>query len=333
MNYYCLLCRDATAPTQSPARILVFGAPGHGKSSLVNLLIGSAKAEVSDFESKENVATLSEYRNVRMGDNVYTIVDTTSGIGRGTSSGGTEGETAQRVFKDFQNLFKELEMGGGFDLAIMVQRGRLTEACFVAMYKIFVQEKVLVPEKQRDSFERQGLLDSFGVPVILLVTGLENREDPDSWRTDGRNEYVLSPGQAYSKFGAVVCGTCATAPDPRLDALFRPAREATKSKVWAAITQFRRSPRTNLVASQALFIEMWRRFCELHKATAADPQARQHWANATPNPVVPLDEGLLKRYQQDVAQKLAGSGLDNSMVSWVQQLVPGKSRSHSLQHR
>ena len=158
--------------------IIVFGETGAGKSSLVNMLTGRQDATTGNdavgvtFNWKKHSADLF--------DTKYQIFDTV-GLNEG-DSGTVKGTDA------IINLFKLVEsLEDGVNLLVLCMRGRIkktTSDNYKLFYQIFCDSKV---------------------PIILVVTGLEELEDDelDTWWTRNRTAF-----EEYGmKFNGWVCGT------------------------------------------------------------------------------------------------------------------------------
>lgn len=264
----------ARPPTVS--RILVFGGTGQGKSSLINVLTDSERAAVSDRADGETFKT-TPYSVKREGCN-YTFLDTV-GLGEFDGAGArVEGKAA------FSHLWKLLMDKEGFNLAIMVQRGRLTEAQFRNNYDVFV-----------------GLIcKEAGIPVILAKTGLESRWNPETWLTEDTNAEVLR--SSYPGFKKVVCGTGATAVDHiDLEKVYRKARAKTHLDLWAAIEEYQLEAATKRCDGSTV-IKVWNGFCGF--LAMLDFSRGQYWKSLC------FSMAFLQKKAQEILQRIGFSQAD-----------------------
>ena len=133
--------------------IILFGEAGSGKSSLVNMIVGDPVAKASNsaggctFQNEAHIAIFH--------DTTFRIHDT---------AGLNEGEQGRVPhWKSIHNLYTLIRQLDGISLLIYCMRGRIKEN-MMANWTLF--NKVICGEN---------------VPIITVVTGLEEEEDPDNW--------------------------------------------------------------------------------------------------------------------------------------------------------
>jgi len=154
---------------QSLLNVIVFGETGAGKSSVINMILGSDKAKVGDGALGETFRTT--VYPVEIDGKTYLLHDT---VGLGEHSGGTV-DSAKAV-GNLYRLVTDLSNSGGVNLLVFVIKcGRLTETIH-KNYGLFYQ----------------GFCDS-QVPVVLVVTGCEDVEPTmDTWWIDNQASFGLA---------------------------------------------------------------------------------------------------------------------------------------------
>jgi len=165
------------------SNIIVFGESGAGKSSVVNMLgdergIQAAVADQAEgvtFEYKKYVKTIKKSE--------FNIFDTV-GLNEGM-----EGRiSADRAIQELHNLLYEIsKKGGGISLLVFVMRAPRIRAMTQKNYQMFYEN----------------LCDK-SVRIVLVVTGLEHRENMDSWWDENK--------EVFKRYGMVFEGNaCITA--------------------------------------------------------------------------------------------------------------------------
>ncbi|KIK99086.1 hypothetical protein PAXRUDRAFT_823121 [Paxillus rubicundulus Ve08.2h10] len=159
-------------PLQSRANIVIFGEAGAGKSSLVNLILGSDAAKTS---SDAGGCTLdAKYYDTTILGRDFRIYDTV---------GLNEAQAEAQAFQDPDRLIgaiikayrlvQSLSDAGGINLLVFcVRRGRIT-ASMQHNYKLF-----------------QDFLCHKKVPVSLVITHLENEENMEKWWSDNKAHFA-----------------------------------------------------------------------------------------------------------------------------------------------
>ena len=146
------------------SNVIVFGATGAGKSSVVNMLSGGREATVSSTAKGETFRHECYEKVIR--GHCINIFDT---VGLGEGRKGTV--SAPKAIEGLYRLMRGLD--DGVSLLVYVVRGpRLSDSIrknYELFYEIFCQKKV---------------------PIVLVITGLEHEEDMDGWW--GRNEAAYS---------------------------------------------------------------------------------------------------------------------------------------------
>jgi 50S ribosome-binding GTPase len=148
--------RPPTIP-DGPTRpnILIFGETGTGKSSLINMLAGDNIAGVSGdalgytFGSQAHDVSVDSHQ-VRLWD--------TAGLNEGEH--GTV--PAEQAMQNLQNLVQNLK--GGISLLVYCIRGTRFKDIMKINYDLFCS-----------------IICQNNVPVVIIVTGLENESPMDSW--------------------------------------------------------------------------------------------------------------------------------------------------------
>ena len=138
--------------------IIVFGETGAGKSSVINLILGSDKAKVGHGALGQTFRSTAY--PVEIDGKAYKFYDT---VGLGEHSGGTV--DSAKAARNLYRLVTNLSNSGGVNLLVFVMKcGRLTETIH-KNYGLF----------------HHGICES-KVPIVVIVTGCENVEPTmDTW--------------------------------------------------------------------------------------------------------------------------------------------------------
>jgi GTP-binding protein EngB required for normal cell division len=143
--------------------IILFGEAGSGKSSLVNMIVGKDVAKTSD--SADGTTFKNDVYAATIADTTFNIYDTV-GLNEGDQGRVPHWKAVQQLY----TLIRQLD---GVSLLIYCMRPRVKEnakANWILFHKVICQKKV---------------------PIVAVVTGLENRDDPDDWGRDRRNRDAL----------------------------------------------------------------------------------------------------------------------------------------------
>ncbi|OAX42324.1 P-loop containing nucleoside triphosphate hydrolase protein [Rhizopogon vinicolor AM-OR11-026] len=138
----------------SPINIIVFGDTGVGKSSVINMLMGEPVAAVSNqavgctYESTKYRATIA-HQEVMLYD--------TAGLNE--AEAGTD--SPQQAIQNLRSLVEDIKT---VNLLVYCIRGRRFRKIVADNYNMFC--KTICGSK---------------VPVVLVITGLENEDNMDDW--------------------------------------------------------------------------------------------------------------------------------------------------------
>ena len=163
INHTSILISTLHNRSGTPPNVIIFGATGAGKSSVVNMLPGGREAAVSSTAKGET------FRHDRyekfVGGYPINVFDT---VGLGEGKKGTV--SAAKAIEALYQLMRGLD--DGVSLLVYVVRGpRLSESIrknYELFYEIFCQKKV---------------------PIVLVITGLENEDDMDGWWERNKEAY------------------------------------------------------------------------------------------------------------------------------------------------
>jgi tRNA U34 5-carboxymethylaminomethyl modifying GTPase MnmE/TrmE len=150
----------------STKNIVLFGGTGAGKSSVVNLMAGQEKARASPdvgrctLQWQEHLVTFDGF--------VYKVFDT---VGLEEPQLGTKAYLDNIM--DTYNLIRRLKNEGGIDLLLYCVRAGPVTSTLQTNYRLFYE-----------------WLCENKVPIVLVLTGLENEKNMEDWWT--RNEHVFS---------------------------------------------------------------------------------------------------------------------------------------------
>ncbi|KAF5366129.1 hypothetical protein D9757_010948 [Collybiopsis confluens] len=143
---------------KAPQNIIFFGSTGCGKSSIVNMLLGEEKAHISNGAkpcTHKNEAYLAND-----GGKQYRLYDTI-----GLDQVGVENRTD--ILVQLYHLIRSLHDHDGVTLLVYCMRGPTFPETLDRSYRIFYE-----------GFCRQE------VPIVIVVTGLEDLADMESWWTN-----------------------------------------------------------------------------------------------------------------------------------------------------
>jgi energy-coupling factor transporter ATP-binding protein EcfA2 len=190
--------------------IVIFGQTGSGKSSLINMLVGKDVANVSSLVW--GCTTSAEGYTVTKEDKAYKLWDT-SGLNEGE-----EGSVpAEKAIKDLFNLVKDISV----NLIVYCVRGCRFTDIIRLNFDLFC-----------------GIICEGKVPIVIVVTGLEQEENMDDWWT----KY----GKDVKRFGLAFEGhACVTTIKGRNNIYENEYQEST-GKVWRLIQAHCNSPPWNL---------------------------------------------------------------------------------------
>ncbi|KAF9441411.1 P-loop containing nucleoside triphosphate hydrolase protein [Macrolepiota fuliginosa MF-IS2] len=142
--------------------IIIFGESGSGKSSVVNMLAGMPVADTSNSVSGCTFDSCAYDINVR--GKIMRLWDT-AGLDEGESGRVPHSESVVKLYKLIQGL-----SSNGVNLLMFVMRPRLREST-LNNWKLF--HKIICQEK---------------VPIVTVVTNLEQEDDMDQWWWRNKDE-------------------------------------------------------------------------------------------------------------------------------------------------
>jgi len=140
----------------APVNVVIFGETGAGKSSLTNMIVGEDVAETSSgatgctFESKSYEVEV---------EGVPLVLWDTSGLNEGEKGSVAAKDAVVQVYRLIQSLEKD-----GVSLLVFCVRGPRIRESTIKNYQLFYSAFCMAK-----------------VPIVLVVTGLENEEPMDAW--------------------------------------------------------------------------------------------------------------------------------------------------------
>jgi GTPase Era involved in 16S rRNA processing len=168
--------------------VIVFGETGAGKSSIINMLAGRVAAKVSS--SSSGCTFKSESHRLDINGSTCELFDTV-GLNEGKQGTVSPTEAIVRLYKLIHSL------KNGVNLLVYCVRGPRIRETIVNNYKMFYS----VFCKQQ-------------VPILLVVTGLENEESMDTWWDENQSAFT----EHGMHFSGHVCGTATKGKDNRFAA-------------------------------------------------------------------------------------------------------------------
>ncbi|OJA18652.1 hypothetical protein AZE42_11681 [Rhizopogon vesiculosus] len=148
----------------SPVNVIVFGESGVGKSSIINMLMGEPVAAVSNQAVGCTYAS-NKFRATIAGKEVM-LYDT---AGLNEAEAGTV--SPEQAIRNLRSLVKDLKT---VNLLVYCIRGTRFRKIVADNYKIFCNTICGGDRK---------------VPVVLVITGLENEETIDDWWKDNEADF------------------------------------------------------------------------------------------------------------------------------------------------
>ncbi|KAF8844630.1 hypothetical protein BDN67DRAFT_666470 [Paxillus ammoniavirescens] len=140
-----------------PRNILFFGETGVGKSSVINMLVGENIGTARVSSGTQGCTFASASYEATISGEQFVLWDTV-GLNEG-EKGKTPSPNAERNLEELMR-----EMSGGLSLLVYVIRGTRFREVVRLNYELFSR-----------SICRQS------VPIVAVVTGLENEEPMDAW--------------------------------------------------------------------------------------------------------------------------------------------------------
>ncbi|KIJ67965.1 hypothetical protein HYDPIDRAFT_107510 [Hydnomerulius pinastri MD-312] len=144
--------------------IVIFGETGAGKSSVVNLLAGEDVAKVASTTKGVTFACAS-YPVVISGS-LYDIFDT-AGLNEG------DPKTMNRANALCQLYQLMISLKGGISLLVFCMRAPRIKDSYVQNWKLF-----------------HNIICGENVPIVIVVTGLENECPMDDWWVNSRDNFT-----------------------------------------------------------------------------------------------------------------------------------------------
>jgi hypothetical protein len=154
-----LLPSEESSSFGDAPNVIIFGETGVGKSSLINMIAGSASAAVSSGAIGCTFDSVAY--DVELSGRKYRLWDT-AGLNEG-EHGNISGD---RAIENLQKLVQNLQHGGVSLLVYCIRGSRLRDIVKIN-YDLFY--KIVCGAK---------------VPIVIVVTGLENENNMEDWWAD-----------------------------------------------------------------------------------------------------------------------------------------------------
>lgn len=167
-------------PKPPQNNVIIFGQTGAGKSSLVNMVLGEDKAGISD--NAQSCTSNSNSYDVVISGKKLTLWDTVGFEDAGDAADPNKPKiSGKTALISMHKLIESLDEG--ISLMVFVVRGpRITTSVaenYKSFHSAFCQNKV---------------------PMVLVVTGLEERDPMDGWWLDNKQQFhgrgMVFSGQA-----------------------------------------------------------------------------------------------------------------------------------------
>jgi len=169
---------DIFAISPPPVNVIIFGESGVGKSSIINMLMGEPVAAVSNQAVGCTYAS-NKFRATIVGKEVM-LYDT---AGLNEAEAGTV--SPEQAIQNLRSLVKDLKT---VNLLVYCIRGTRFRKIVADNYKIFCNTICGGDRK---------------VPVVLVITGLENEENMDDWWKDNEVDFDEMEFRAHACITAI----------------------------------------------------------------------------------------------------------------------------------
>jgi GTP-binding protein EngB required for normal cell division len=143
--------------------VIVFGETGVGKSSILNMLEGGSEATVSDQATGVTFSNRSYEKTIK--GTTFRVLDTV-----GLNEGAMGTVAAGEAIKGLYTLIQQLE--DGVNLLVYVMRAPRIPYALQQNYEVFFE-----------------ILCNRRVPIVIVITGLEEREDMEEWWDDNKDTF------------------------------------------------------------------------------------------------------------------------------------------------
>jgi tRNA U34 5-carboxymethylaminomethyl modifying GTPase MnmE/TrmE len=168
--------------------IIFFGESGHGKSSVINMVLGSDHAPTSSSAMGCTFQS-NRYPHEVLGHNL--VLWDTAGLNEGDQGTVTDTEAVASLYR----LLQDLEDGVSL-LVFCIRAPRINPAA----HKNWILFREIICQKK--------------VPIVMVVTHLENEESMDGWWLQNENSFRKYGMNPCSEHGSGVA--CITASKGRL---------------------------------------------------------------------------------------------------------------------
>ncbi|EIW86068.1 hypothetical protein CONPUDRAFT_148188 [Coniophora puteana RWD-64-598 SS2] len=148
--------------------IIIFGESGVGKSSLVNMLSEGAVEPAAVSNQALGCTFETQRYRVTLDNREYILWDT-AGLNEGSKGTVSEEKACEKLVELLQQL------KGGVNLLVYVLRGNRFRGIVKINYEIF--QRVICQRK---------------VPIVLVVTGLENESPMEKWWVENEEDLQLN---------------------------------------------------------------------------------------------------------------------------------------------
>ncbi|CAF3143817.1 unnamed protein product [Rotaria socialis] len=214
-------------------RILVFGSPNAGKTSMLNKLIGT-DSDVSKSEDG-SAFKIKQYQPVIINSVAYHFFDVD-----GISKTKRDKLTFTEVINNINSLLQHSKQG--FNLLIFVTRSGTINQSAKDEYSMF-----------------SDVITKHQIPILCVVTNCENFEPMSQWVVE--NEFLFVKNQMH--FVKMV-GTCFQK-GGRFEKSFQPLREESAETVWNSILTTFTEQTIDFITpygSSSMFaMDIWKNFC------------------------------------------------------------------------
>ncbi|RDB20899.1 hypothetical protein Hypma_012000 [Hypsizygus marmoreus] len=231
-------------PQDFTSNIIIFGEKGVGKSSLISMITGGEMGVTSSelfgctFEAVPACTILIAGKRCRLWDTT------------GFNEGGQGTVPAEQTEKNLRDLVEGLAFAGGVNLLVHCFRGTRFRDIVKINYDMFFK-----------------VICGGNVPIVAVVTGLENEEPMEAWWTANEEE-LKSYGLNFEGHACVATtrGKMMKTGQWMFEEEYEQSKEAARNLIFADFT-----PKAGYVGMMGDVLRRFRRVWQIYIESASTP--------------------------------------------------------------